>query len=109
MLDARELTERNLRAARRRDQHLAEHVGIGAILGRIADPHRESAAAFDRRRQRRLADGGLDYLLNVAHADSVPGGCRAIDFDVEVLAARDLLGIDVARTRDLTHDARDTT
>src|SRR3954469_8526739 len=109
MLDPRELTERNLRAARRRDEDLAEHVRIGAVLRGVADPHREPPPAFNCRRQRRLADGRLDHLLNVAHPDAVSSGCRAIDVDVEILAAGDLLGIDVARTRYLTDDVRDTT
>ena len=83
-------------AAWRADEHLCQRLRVGPVLGPIAHPHREPRSAFDRGRQHRLADGVLDHLLHVADADPVPGRGRAVDLDVQVLAARDLLRIDVA-------------
>ena len=75
---------------------LAERLRVGAVLRRVAHAHREPPPAFDGRRQVRLADRGLDDLLDVADADAVARRRGAIDLDVQVLAAGDLLGIDIA-------------
>ena len=102
VVDARELSERNLRASRRADQDLRQRLRVGAILGPVADAHRESRPAFDGGGQHGLADRDLDHLLHRADADPVAGGGRTIDGDVQVLTAGDLLGIDVAGARNGT-------
>src|SRR5262245_62031597 len=112
MLDVRELTQWNLRAVRTRNQDAAEGLWISPVLGGISHSHRESFAPFDRHRQRRLANGVLDHLLDVANPDAISGRRAAIHLNVQVLAARDLLRIHVAgaghpanHVRNLTGDA----
>ena len=48
-------------------------------------------------RQVRFANGGLDDVLDVADRDAVAGGRLAIDRDVDVRRAGDLLGIHIRR------------
>ena len=107
MLDARDLAQRNLRAvAATRPAPGRAPRGSARYSRRVPHAHRKPPAAFDRRRQHGLADRRFDDLLDVADADAVPRRGGAIDLDVEVLAARDLLGIDVARAGHLPHDVR---
>ena len=70
-------------------------------------PAREARAPFDSHREHGLAHRGFDDLLDRADADAVPGGRVAIDVDVQVLAARDLLRIDIAGPWDAAKDFRD--
>ena len=88
MLDPRELAERNLRAAWRRDKHLAEHLRVGAIFRRVPDANRKSPSPLDRGGQRCLADRGLNDLLHISDADAVASRGGTVDLDIEVLAAR---------------------
>src|SRR5947207_10074846 len=109
MFDARELLQRDLRSAGCRNQDLPECVRVGAILGRVAHAHVESRASLDRGGEYRFANSRLDDLLNLSDADAVSRGSRSIDFDVQVLTAGDLLGVDVAGAGYPAHDIRNTT
>src|SRR6266404_2690456 len=108
MFDVRDLAEKDLRPFRRGDQDLAEQLRVCAILSGVSHAYRESSTPFDGRRERALADRGFDDLLDVADADAIASCRGAVDLDVQVLAARDLLGIDVARSGHLSDDVSHT-
>ena len=104
MLDLRDLpaAESARRPARRRA--LAERLRIGAELRRISHANGKALPPFDRRVRTVSPIARLDDLLDVADAEAVARGGLAVDRDVQVLAARDLLGIDVAGARHRPHD-----
>jgi hypothetical protein len=106
VFDSCELRERDLCSARGVHEHLAERPWVLAVLRSVSHSHREPRSSLNSHRHNRLADGRFDDVLDVAHADAVSSRGRAIDFDVEVLSARHLLGVDVAGAGHTTHDIR---
>jgi hypothetical protein len=104
VLETGDLAQGHLRAVRSRDQDAAEGLGVGAVLRRIPHAYRKASTTLDCRRQHGLPDRGFDDLLNVADADTVSRRGRPIDHDIEILPARHLLGVNVARAGHSSHD-----
>ena len=71
MLNVCDLTQRHRVSIGGSDEHAGERLRIGAVLRCIPHAHGKALSAFDRHRERRLADGVLNHLLNITDADSV--------------------------------------
>ena len=95
LAELRDLSKRHLRAARTRDEHAGQRLRARAVLRGIPDPHGEPLAPFDGQGEIGLPDRRLDDVLNGAHRDAIARCRLAIDLDVEVRGARDLLGIHI--------------
>ena len=99
-----ELPERNLRAIRRGYEYTPELVDLIAQLTRIANVDRISLAAFDRGGDVLAADRGHDRLLHVIDGEAIAGDRRAVNVEIDEVAARDALAVDAARAGDAADD-----
>ena len=88
------------------DGHAAERLRARAVLGRVPHPHREALAALDGQGEVRLADRGLDDVLDGADRDPVARRRLPVHPDVEVGGARHLLGVDVGGPRNRAQHLR---
>ena len=76
-------------------------------LARVAHDHAEALAALDGGGHHLAAQGRHDHVLELADGEPVAGECGAIGLDVEVVAAREALGVGAGRARNLLHHALD--
>jgi hypothetical protein len=96
VLETSDLPKRNLSAGGCRDEDVTERLWIGAVFGSVPDTNRKPLAPFDGRCKYRFADRVFHDLLHVRDTQAVPRSGIAIYGDVQVLAAGDLLRIDIA-------------
>ena len=82
------------------DEDVLERLHVVAIVAGVADPDRVALAALDGLRQRPAAHRRLDHVLDVADVDPVAGRLLAVDLDLDVALARDLVGEHVGRAAD---------
>ena len=77
-----------------------EGLDVVAVVPGVADADRVALAPLDGHRQRLAPHRHLDHVLDVAHLDAVPGRLLAVDVDLDVALAHDLVGDDVRRAPD---------
>ena len=82
------------------DEDVLERLDIVAVVAGVADADRVALAALDGHRQRPAPHRHLDHVLDVADVDAVAGRLLAVDLDLDVALADDLVGEDVGRTAD---------
>ena len=74
--DFRQLAERHLRAGRRRHDDFAQRFEVLAEIAAVAQVHRVTLQAFDRRGQRHAAQRDFEHVLHVADASGRSGQWR---------------------------------
>ena len=89
------------------DEQILHRLLVFAEGAGVADADGEPLAAFDGRGDRLAAQGRLDDVLNVADVDAVAGRLLAVDVDLQVAFADDLVGEDVDRAGDLLEHGGD--
>ena len=72
-------------------------INIVSIIAGVADADRITLATFDRHRQGTSTHRDLDNVLDVAHVDPVASRLLAVDLDLDVTFAGDLVGEDIRR------------
>ena len=77
-----------------------ERLDVVAVVAGVADADRVALAALDGHRQRPAPHRHLDDVLDVADVDAVAGRLLAVDLDLDVALADDLVGEDVGRAAD---------
>ena len=80
-LDVGEFLERDLLAARRRHQDVADLLRVVAVLLFQADDEIELLFALHHLRGHVAADGGLDQAVDVGDVQAVAGDLGAVDVD----------------------------
>ena len=89
-----QLTQGDMPAGGGGDEHRPQRRDVIAQLTAVAKIHRVAFQPLYGGRDVHAADGRLDNVLHVAHRQPVAGDGPAIDFEVQVIATHDPLGVD---------------
>ena len=71
-----------------------------AVITEVAHPDRKAVASLHGGGERLTSQCRADHILNIPHADTVAGGCLAINVDIKVVSSGDPFRYYVCRTID---------
>ena len=84
------------------DKNPLQRLDVVAVGPGVTHPDRVTFPLLDGHGQGLAPHGHLDHVLDIAHLDAVAGRLLAVDADLNVAFAHDLVGNHVGGTTDLT-------
>src|SRR5262249_46717067 len=105
--DMGNVTQRDLRSVRSRDEDISECFDVFAKIPRVPHPNGETLASFDGKRHIFSTNRGFDHVLGIPDIDSISGGGGSIDANIKVRSPGDSLSVEICSSRHSVQNAFD--